>query len=304
MSGTFVLSLDTEIAWGTYANLSQRTQTFDNYRRLLLRLRRQLDIFEISATWAVVGGLLHPDGPRSPLLDVQYSFATTTERERINSHPTAWFYQPGLIDIVLAARAPQEIASHTMTHLLATDPAVTRTMFEAQLAAVVQAHAEAGLPAPRSLVYPQNRIAHTDLLPQYGFRSYRGVEQSAYTHLPPWASRPAHLLNRALAVPPPTYAPVQQPGTPLNLPASQFLMAYDGIRAKIPTAARVHQARRGLNRAIQRGEIYHLWFHPFNLGSSDEMLDAFTQILALVYQDREQGTLRVQTMQQVAADLR
>lgn len=304
MTGTFILSLDTEIAWGTYTDPGARASAFDAYPSLIRRLIRQLDIFEVSATWAVVGHLLLAPDERSDLTDMQYSFAATTEQQRIANGPPNWYYGRWLIDAIRSTRTPQDIGSHTMTHLLADDPAVTREMFAAQLAAVTRTHAAVGLPPPRAFVYPQNRIAHTDLLAEHGFTSYRGRERSAYTRLPRPLRRPAHLLHRALALPPPTYAPADcHDGRLVNLPASQFLMSYDGVRRHIPTAARVRQARLGIQRAIQRDEIYHLWFHPFNLGSDDAMLDALTQILALVYDARERGALRVQTMTQAAATL-
>ena len=68
------------------------------------------------------------------------------------------------------------------------------------------------------------------------------------------------------------------------------------MRRWIPTASRVRQARIGLNRAVRRGHLYHLWLHPFNLGGDDAMFDALTRILAEVARRRERGRLRVLTM--------
>ncbi|MEM6282367.1 MAG: hypothetical protein AAF787_09265 [Chloroflexota bacterium] len=303
MTGTFILSLDTEIAWGTYTHLEKRAPAFNHYPALLHRLINQLNIFEISATWAVVGHLLlHPDESTS-VPQPHYKFAATPDSHRINHHPPEWFRAPYVADAIQNMRQPQDVGSHTFTHILADQ--VSRELFAAQLAEVVRIHAEKELPPPRSLVYPQNRIAHTDLLPEYGFITYRGIAQDWYNALPGPLRRPAHLLDRTLGIAPPTYAPADclQPDGLVNLPASQFLMSYDGVRARIPTAARVQQASRGLQQAIQRGEIFHLWFHPFNLGSSDDMFDALAQILAMVWQARERGLLRVQTMTETAAGI-
>ncbi len=302
MNGGFILSLDTEIAWGTYGNLAARAPTFDRYPELLNRLVRLLTIYDIPATWAIVGHLLLKPGQRSALADVQYSFADAPDTARIAAGKPDWFYGRYIVDAIQSARAPQEMGSHTMTHLLATDPAVTRADFAAQLDAVVTAHAAHNLPAPRALVYPQNRVAHTDLLPEYGFTTYRGQAADWYARMPKPLKRPAHLLDRTLGLTPPTYAPADclQPDGVVNLPASQFLMSYDGVRAQIPTQARVRQARLGLARAIQHGEIFHLWFHPFNLGSSEAMFEALIHILAMVWEGRDRGQLRVMTMGQAA----
>ncbi len=297
---TFILSLDTEIAWGTYANLSARAAAFDAYPSLLRRLVRQLSIYEISATWAVVGALF---GDPSQVPQPHYSFATAPDATRARQHPAAWFHLPAVLDIIQAARTPQEIGTHTYTHLLATDPGVTRELFARQLAAVVGLHRRHGLTPPRSLVYPQNRIAYTDLLREHGITAYRGSQPSWYGWLPKALQRPAHLLSRANASLPPVYRPVRASDGLVNLPASQFLMSYDGVRRRVPTAARVRQAERGLARAIRQQAVFHLWFHPFNLGSDDAMFDALQQILTLVWEHRAAGRLQVRTMGAVAAEV-
>lgn len=306
MPAAFVLSLDTEIAWGTYTNLQARAPTFDRYPELLRRLTQQLDIYEISATWAIVGHLLLPEGTRTRVPQPQYSFADAPDSDRAYENAPHWFYGRYILDAIQQMRVPQELATHTFTHLLATDPAVDEDMFAAQLSEVVRVYTEHGLPAPRSLVYPQNRVAYTDVLPAHGIICYRGVAADWYARLPDGLKRPAHLLDRMFAFPPPTYAPqdcLQQDGL-VNLPASQFLMSYDGVRARIPTRARVQQAHAGLKRAIANDEIYHLWFHPFNLGSSDEMFEALSQILSMVWLLRERGQVQVTTMGTLAERIR
>ncbi len=302
MNGTFILSLDTEIAWGTYRNLDARAPAFDRYPDLLNRLIRLLNIYEIPATWAIVGHLLLEPGQRTPLADIQYSFANAPDSQRLANHNPGWFYGRYIVDAIQNARVPQEIGSHTMTHLLATDPAVTRDHFAAQLDAVTRLHAAHDLPPPRSLVYPQNGVAHTGLLPDYGFTTYRGAAADWHAQMPSPLKRPAHLLDRMMGFTPPTYTPADclEADGLVNLPASQFLMSYDGVRAQIPTQARLRQARLGLADAIQSGGIYHLWFHPFNLGSSEAMFDALIRILSLVWEGRHRGQLTVMTMAQAA----
>lgn len=299
MPGTFILSLDTEIAWGTYTNLHARAAVFDRYPELLRRLIRQLDIFEIPATWAVVGHLLLDEGTQPQAPQPHYTFAAKPDTHRVyhSGHPAAWFYGRYVIDAIQAMRVPQEIASHTLTHLLAGDAGVSRELFVQQLAETVALHTTHGLAAPRSLVYPRNQIAHTECLADHGFIAYRG-EQHERVRLPAAIGRLWRFADYWLATPPPTYDPAtcETDHGVVNLPASQFLMSYDGIRSRIPTRARVEQARRGLADAAAHGTIYHLWFHPFNLGSGEAMFDALTQILALVWHARERGAIQTLTM--------
>lgn len=278
MTGIFILSLDTEIAWGTGTHaLARYAHCFDNYPTLLNRLVGLMDAYDIPATWAVVAHLLiEPDDARALL-----------------RQPQAWYHAPYLLDTVCSAHAKHEIGTHTFSHVYTDDPAITREVWRRELNTAAQIHRAHGLPM-RSIVYPRNLVAYTDTLADYGVVAYRGIEQNWYGN-----RRGAfHLLDRALGLPPPTYDPtgLKVAEKLVNLPASQFLMAYDGVRGSIPTASRVRQAKWGLDSAVRRNHLYHLWFHPFNLGTSERMFEALEHILRDVARRRDAGQLRVMTM--------
>ncbi len=307
MPGLFILSLDTEIAWGTYdpKALATHKSSFDNNRTLIRRLLALLDQYSIPATFAVVGHLFlercngHPD-----VLQPHYAWANDPDSARdpcSDLEHAPWYYGPDIVAAIREAKSPHEIGTHTFTHVLADDPAVTEAIWRSQLAKSEAIHAEHGLPM-RSLVHPQEKVAFTECLPDYGIIAYRGEESKWYGSYPRPLARICHLLDRSLALPPPTYDLNRlcvNDGL-VNLPASQFLMSYDGIRRWIPTASRVRQARVGIDRAIKNERLYHLWFHPFNLGSSDAMFVALERILQEVAQQRDAGRLKVMTMAQAA----
>jgi hypothetical protein len=184
---------------------------------------------------------------------------------------------------------------------MAADPAVTPAMWSAQLEKCAELHAQHGLPM-KSIVYPRNEIAYVDGLSDYGIIAYRGNERRWYYELPRPARRVFHLFDRLLAWTPPTYdlTTLKVNERLVNLPSSQFFMAYDGVRRFVPTNARVRQATRGLHRAARRGELMHLWFHPFNLGTSEEMFVALEQILQEVARLRDDEQVRVMTMAEAA----
>lgn len=283
MAGIFILSLDTEIAWGTDSALLPRfAACFDQYRPILRRLVKLLDSYDIPATWAVVGHLFLKPG----------------DRREWKRSPDSWYYGADVIEAIRAARAPHEIGTHTFSHAYARE--VARETWEAELQTCASIHHEHGLPL-RSLVFPRNQVAHLDTLPRYGIIAYRGIEGSR----PLERRGAAHLLHRALALPPPTYDPASLKVSDrlVNLPASQFLLAYDGARGWIPTASRVRQARLGLAEAALRDRLFHLWFHPFNLGTSPRMFDALEMILRQVARRREVGQIRVMTMADAAEEI-
>jgi len=307
MSGLFILSLDTEIAWGTYGarKLSRTSHCFNVYRDLFPRLIALLDQYEVPATFAVVGHLFlescngHDEIPQPHYRWMPAPDSYRDPRSDVTRAP--WYYGPDMIARIRAARMPHAVGTHTFTHVIAADPAVTSEMWDAQLQMCARIHARCGLPM-RSLVYPQDKVAYVDRLPDYGIVAFRGVERRWYRSLPRRLQKAFHVLDRALGWTPATYNPSDlRVGERLvDLPASQFLMAYDGFRRYIPTSARVRQARKGLERAARRGEIFHLWFHPFNLGTSEKMFDALEQILRRVAEMRAEGRIEVMTMGQAA----
>jgi peptidoglycan/xylan/chitin deacetylase (PgdA/CDA1 family) len=282
MAGLFILSLDTEIAWGTNAaSLPRYAHCFDTYPDIIRRLIALLDSYEIPATWAVVGQLL-----------------LSADDDRASQRkPPHWYHAPYLLDALQGAKVKHGIGTHTFSHIYTEDSTTTADVWQRELDLVAQLHREQGV-SLRSIVYPRNQVAYTDTLNKYGIIAYRGVEQNWYGN-----RRGAfHLLDRALGLPPPTYNPaaLKVADNLVNLPASQFLMAYDGVRGKIPTASRVRQARFGIDKAVKQNQLYHLWFHPFNLGTSDKMFNALEQILQIVARRRDAGQLSVMTMEGAA----
>ena len=291
MIGTFILSLDTEIAWGTdMQELFKYAYCFEAYRVILRRLIDLLDQYNIPATWAVVGQLmLKPDDKRSLIM-------ASPELGMIE-----WFHAPYVVEWIRAAKTAHEIGTHTFTHAYTDDPEITPAVWENELRHVAKLHRELKLPTARSLVYPRNQIKYLDSLPKHGIIAYRGIEG----HRARERRGLAHLLHRALALLPPTYNlnACKVNDKLVNLPASQFLLAYDDIRSRIPTASRVRQARLGMEQAARRNELYHLWFHPFNLGTSPRMFEALEQILQIASAMRDQGKLQVLTMEQAARQI-
>jgi len=288
MAGTFILSLDTEIAWGTdMRDMGKYADCFDSYRVILRRLIDLIDRYNIPTTWAVVGQLMLKPGDKRSLI------MASPGMDMVN-----WFHAPYVVEWIRAAKTEHEIGTHTFSHMYTDDPYTTQEDWEYELQQVAKLHRQLKLPVARSIVYPRNQIKYLDTLPKYGIIAYRGVEGNRLRE----RRGLVHLLHRALAVPPPTYdlKSCKVGDKLVNLPASQFLLAYDGIRNRIPTASRVHQAQLGLEKAAAKNELYHLWFHPFNLGTSPRMFDALEQILRLVSTMREQGKIQVLTMEQAA----
>lgn len=305
---TFVLSLDTEIAWADAGKLPQAIykDRFNNYQAIVTRLIDLLDTYQIPSTWAIVGALLLNDMDELDVEEPVYAWSEPQLPSSALFHTLAydnpgWYHYPQVLDLIQNAKVEHEIGTHTFTHVYADDPATTRSIFVSQLAAVKQDFEKYNLVAT-SIIFPRNEINYLDVLPPQSITAYRGIELNWYHQIPGQLNRAAHYLDRLLAITPPTYDVTKfvEDSKLINLPSSQFLLHYDGIRKWIPTYSRVLQAKRGINAAIKKKQLYHLWFHPHNLGSSDKMFDALEQILAYVATMRDQNKIKVMTMQQVA----
>jgi peptidoglycan/xylan/chitin deacetylase (PgdA/CDA1 family) len=310
--GVFVLSLDTELAWGTFdaGGLTRYAGHYDQYRVVVSRTLELLERYQVPATWAFVGHLMlegcargadghvHPEVLRPRYRWYPHEWHHLDPGTDMARDP--WWYAPDLLERVLRAPVVHEVATHTFSHIVADDPACTREIFLSQMHACARLHEAWGVPM-RSIVYPRNRVAFRDELPGLGIVAYRGRERRWYTDAPATVSRGAHLLDAVLAPTPSTY-PLGElvEGELVNVPASMFLLPFDGVRRLIPAASRTAQALRGVRRAAARGELFHLWLHPVNLASDPRMFTVLERVLREAAELRERGRMRTLTMEQTA----
>ena len=306
--GTFVLSLDTELAWGTldrdgtrvYARHLERTR--DSIKLLLDLFAR----YDVPATWAMVGHLFLSSCERTapgadPHPDVLTGRETPDGKPWHAADPGSdletdpLWYGRDLVEMIRSASPQHEIACHTFSHLPFDHPAVDEDVARSQLAKCLEVADEAGIEL-RSFVFPRNRIAHLGVLRQQGFRAYRGCERAWYTGLPRPLARAAYVAHRALGLAPPVYEELEVVDGVVNVAASMFLLPADGPRSLIPGRVRERQALKGLALAAKREAVFHLWFHPWNVGGSPQMLRWLEKILARVTELRAQGRMRAVTM--------
>lgn len=307
MTGTFVLSLDTEIAWGTYTwgGLDYYRRHFDSYRENVRRFIELMERYEIPATWAFVGHLMldgcnghHPEAP-APKFS-WYGRDWYAEDPGTDATRDPWWYAPDVLDRVLVMRTPQEIGTHTFSHVFLNDPAVTPEIARAQVAASIEVGRKRGL-AIESLVFPRDGVAHLDQFADLGITNYRGAEQLSYMALARPLRRAAGLCDHAAGLTPPVYRwdDLESHHGLLNIPGSTFALAYDRYHRFVPTAARIAKFRRGIQTACARDGIFHLAFHPFHLGSSERMFGLFESCFRIAAEARDAGRLDILTMRDV-----
>ena len=213
------------------------------------------------------------------------------------------WYGDDLVDLIRASRVPQEIGSHSFSHLIFGDPGCSALAAETDVAACVRAADERGIEL-RSFVFPRNAEGHHEVLRDHGFGAFRGEDPTWFGGLRGPVKRAAHLVDQALGIAPPVSTPAEVLPGLWNVPGSMLLLHRAGVRRLIPFRSRVAKARRGMRRAVATGRVFHLWTHPENLvGDRAGMFAALRAILEDVAALRERGAIRVMTMGQVVREI-
>lgn len=310
--GVFMLSLDTELAWGSVPDglWRGRSWMFERTRDVSRRLLALCARYDIKATWAVVGhlmlrgceaqqGVKHPEFLRPTFDWFEGDWLKDDPCADADSAPL--WYAPDLIEEILRCSTSQEIGCHGFAHVPAGMEGCTRECFESDLEAAIEAARSWGVEL-RSYVYPMNSIGHVSALASHGFTAYRGD-----VPLPRWCSpgrRPARRAVRAmqwsLPVGPLTVEPMRTGGI-WNLAASTFYYHRSGVGKLLPIGARVHRAGRGIHEAIRKRSIFHLYLHPFNLTTDpDGLLGGLARIFRVVQKECHSERLDNLTMGECA----
>lgn len=305
--GVFLLSIDTELAWGGVHNgaFVRRRPMLEQARGVIARLLGLLERHQVRATWAIVGhlfldscrprhGLKHPEIVRPSY--AWYSGDWFQHDPCTDARRDPLWYGPDIVEAVLRCRVPQEVGSHGFSHMVVGDPGCSRECFDSELKASLAAASRWGI-APRSFVFPRNSIGHLDVLAANGFTTFRGLAPGQEGR-----GRVSGLLANVLPLV--VVARPRRVDGLWDLPATDFYLHREGYARAVPMALRVRKAVAGLRRAASQAAIFHLWFHPFNLASDAEaLLGGLEAIFREAARLRGQGVLDNLTMGELAQRL-
>jgi hypothetical protein len=311
--GVFLLSIDTELAWGSVHNgaFPGRMGHYQKTRDVIRRLLELQERYEIRATWAIVGhlfldqcraedGVKHPEITRPAYQWFAGDWFDADPGSDAETDP--FWYGPDIVQQVQDCKAPQEIGCHGFSHMIVGDPGCSRECFDSEIRACVEQANKQGI-SLKSSIFPRNSVGHLDVLAEHGLSAFRGVTPAWHTRLPGPSRHLARLVDSILPIPPPVVTPKRE-GTMWDLPASYFYPHRDGWARAIPVGISIRKARRGLEKAAQQRSIFHLWFHPFNLASDpDGLLEGLEEIFKHVYRLREAGKLVNPSMGDLAESL-
>ncbi len=294
--GTLVISLDFELHWGIRDQVS-----IARYRDNLLGVRQAipalLDLFtryDIHATWATVGLLFFES--REELLRGLPSRIPRYADANLSPYPIVssigeseaddpFHFAPSLLRLI-ADTPGQEIGTHTFCHYYCEEDGQTADDFRADLDAACRVATRYGVQL-RSIVFPRNQVngEYLAVCREFGLAAYRGNAScefwkgSTVREESGW-KRMLRLADSYLPIAP-TLSYQLSPDEackPVNVRASRFLRPYSPRLWRFEPL-RLRRIKNELSYAAERGEIYHLWWHPHNFGANLEENVTFLELV-------------------------
>ncbi len=309
--GIFTISIDVELAWGICDRPLQQSdrEAIGRERDVIRRLLELFEKYRMRATWALVGhlfcdscpwedGMPHPEIPRPVLKhgDRDWFF----QHPKTGEHDPLWA-GPDVVEMVSRARPEQEIASHSFAHMIYDETITNPEPVDADIRAAQRAHVAAGLPFD-VFIAPRGATGYRDKLSTAGILAYRGNTPRWYRSIPIRSfQRLMHLLSFVFASQPPVVSPSVDGLGMIDVPESMLFMGRNGMRGIIPSDALIHKAAKGLERAAERKQIFHLWLHPSNFTHrTEEQLTAFESVLITADKLRDSRQLEVLSIGDIA----
>src|SRR5262245_24000779 len=274
------VSADFEMSWA-FRHHSEAVAR-DLGQRERENVPRLLKIFEQCAfpiTWATVGhlflerctrsasGLAHPEMPRPPR-NGMWAGDWYMHDPCKNYEDTPLWYAPDLIQQILDSPVRHELGTHSFSHI--DFSCANATLVRRELEECTVAMRRFGI-APRSLVYPFNRMGHQyhDVLAESSLTAVR--------HRDPCVR---------LSYPEPMPSGVYKFYECLHLRAPNLYDYLDKVKIFVA-------------KAVARGAAFHLWFHPSVSISVAE--NELFQIMWYIDSQRREGLVWVATMAEIAS---
>lgn len=322
MPGTLIISLDFELYWGV-----RDVVTLEGYGANLRGTRQAipalLEAFEehgVRATWATVGFLFFD--AKAELLASLPSERPAYAEPQLSPYPALaglgeteaadpYHFGRALLGRIRAVPG-QEIGTHTFSHYYALEKGQTAQAFRSDLRAAIDAGRRLGVEI-RSLVWPRNQCnpAYLGICRELGLTSYRGNERAwmyrqRSEERERLVKRGARLLDAYVNMSGHnTYRleDVARTGVPFDLPASRFLRPWSP-RFRRLEERRLRRIEAAMTHAAERGEAFHLWWHPHNFGTNlRENMDNLRRLLGHFGRLRDAHGMESASMGDVAARL-
>ncbi len=321
MSGAFVISLDFELHWGVrdlFPSQGVYTANLLGARTAVPKMLGLFEQFDIAATWATVGFLfarskeeLHSFYPKIKPDYTYKKYDPYLEPIGNSEKDDPLHYAPSLIEQIKNT-PKQEIGTHTFSHYYCLEAGQTAEAFRDDLLSAI-AIAKTWDIDLRSIIFPRNQVnpEYIKIMLAAGITIYRDNEPSWFYSA---GASDEHSLPKRAGRMIDTYIPltthnlgewekVKQSNGLYNIPSSRFLRPYQPKLASLEPL-RLHRIGQGITQAAKENKIYHLWWHPHNMGIlQEENLQFLQRILEHVASCREKYGMQSLGMLEVVQQL-
>lgn len=283
--GILLLSLDFELFWGV-----QDGHTYDDYgsnvlggRKAIPKLLELFDNHDVHCSWATVGMMFaeskeelykySPKPENRPHYDNSIlSSYRVLDKIGNNEKEDKYFYGKSLIDKISEHRY-QEIASHTFSHYYARETGQNINEFQSDLMAASKIARDKGYEI-KTLVFPRNQSKqeYENAVLNNGFVAYRGEERDWIHKIKiTIIKRMFRLLDSYINL---TGSECYKKsdfkkGELHNFRGSRFLRPYN-YKLRFFENLKIRRIKGQMKHAAKNGEIFHLWWHPHNIGINTE----------------------------------
>lgn len=306
--GVVTISLDTELAWGCFdtVGVSAHELAYRQTRGIIDNLCKLFEEYNISATWALVAHLLDDcrstTDAHSNMIDPEFEWVDRWSESlpcRSGVSKDLW-YAPDILETIRRCATEQEVGLHGYSHMVLSEEDCRPSAARQEISKAVAVAEDAGL-RPESFVFPRNKIGYRSILSDHGISVYRSRDSNWYERprVSEAVKKGCRYGSELFTTTPPIVKPSKVDDL-VAIPGSQTFRPYHGGWQFTPANSQRTRARKGIDAAAETGDIFHLWFHPFNLAlEPDRLLKALEDVLQYVADQQDQGQIDVLTMGEI-----
>jgi hypothetical protein len=208
---------------------------------------------------------------------------------------SAWMCRD-VVERIAACSVPQELASHSFSHVDFSHPALSRRRAAQELELTRDLISEFGQEM-KTHIFPRGRLGHLGVLRDAGVRVYRTFRVSGTG----FKSALDQFVTEAFARTPQLIATVPDERGMLKVEGGMLFNRRGRYRSAIPMSQRVSRAIKGINEAVRTNGSFLLWSHPQDFAPSPRrMLSAFSDICAHAARMRDTGSLEIVPLRELA----
>jgi peptidoglycan/xylan/chitin deacetylase (PgdA/CDA1 family) len=296
--GSFVISLDFELMWGMIDHdMDAYSANVHGVYKALPRLLELLEKYDIHATIAPVGLIYCKDKNDCkqflPNEKPSYNNASLSPYENgfIENIPLEryeMFFAPDLIQLL--KKYPNiEIGTHTFCHYYCWEEGQNIEQFESDLNAAKEISKKNGVQVS-SIIFPRNNVSngHLDVCRKLGIFAYRGnppkFYNKTYSSCGAIKNRICRLLDNYINIGGsniPKYSSMLDNGM-VNVATSRFLRPYNS-KLSFFDGLRLRRMKGEMLKAAKQHRLYHMWWHPHNMGINTDQNLAFLERILQYY---------------------